>query len=120
MIDLNSVDNKTVLLISAAIIALVAWFFKWLIQRQMNAQFDRLNKMNMEGLKEREFDQYIALRGQQVTNDCLHELIYATLNGTHNGSLEKANKELDEYRAMVDKNVAEKAARCNIKISNTK
>ena len=120
MIDLNTIDNKTVLLISAAVVALVAWLFKWLIQRQMNAQFDRISKLNMDGLKEREYDQYLSLRGQQVTNDCLHELIYATINGTHNGSLEKANKELDEYRHMVDKNVAEKAARWNIKISNTK
>lgn len=112
----SSVDNRILMAAGMGILMLILWFFKWLIQRQLNSQFENLRVANLEGKKEREYDQYLALRGQQVTNDCLHELIYAVLNGTHNGSLQKANTELEKYRELMDKNLAEKAARWTIKI----
>ena len=115
--DTNFIDNRVLLVIGTVLIALAAWFIKWLIQRALNAQFDRLNAANLEEKKEREYDQYLTLRGQQVTNDCLHELIYAAINGTHNGGLQKANDELEAYRALVDQNLVEKAARWTSKIT---
>lgn len=111
------VDTRILIAAGIGILMLILWFFKWLIQRQLNAQFDRIRASNMEGRKERETDTYLALRGQQVTNDCLHELIYAVINGTHNGSLEKANHELETYRTLMSDNLAQKAARWTIKIS---
>ncbi len=114
--DLNVIDNKVLIFVGAAIIAAVVWFFKWLIQKSLTAQFDKMAAINMERQKEREYDQFLAFRGQQVTNDCLHELIYAVLHGTHNGGLEQANEELEKFRALTNKNMAEKAARWNIKI----
>lgn len=113
---IGAVDDRIILGIGGGLLFLILWFFKWLIQKQLNAQFEKLSSANLEGRKEREYDQYLALRGQQVTNDCLHELIYAVLNGTHNGGLQKANIELDEYRQITDKNLAEKASRWTIKI----
>ena len=113
---MNVIDNKVLIFIGAAIIACVIWFFKWFVQKTLTAQFDKIAAINNERQKEREYDQYLAFRGQQVTNDCLHELIYAVINGTHNGGLEKANAELEKFRELTNKNMAEKAARWNIKI----
>lgn len=113
----KSVDDRVLLAFGMGILMLILWFFKWLIQRSLNAQFDKMAAANMEDRKERETDLYLSLRGQQVTNDCLHELIYAVINGTHNGGLEKANQELEVYRAAMDENLAKKAARWSIKIS---
>ena len=114
----KTVDDRVLLAsLGIGILMLVLWFFKWLIQRQLNAQFDKITAANLEGRKERETDLYLSLRGQQVTNDCLHELMYAVINGTHNGGLEKANHELEIYRAAMDENLAKKAARWSIKIS---
>lgn len=116
--DINFLDNRMVLVIMAALIAAAGWFIKWLVQKTLNAQFDKIAAANLEEKKEREYDQYLSLRGQQVTNDCLHELIYAAINGTHNGGLQKANDELEAYRALVDQNLVEKAARWTSKITN--
>jgi len=114
--DPFNINNKVMLFIGGAVIAAVFWLCKWFIQRALNEQFDKINAINMEDKKERETDQYLSLRGQQVTNDCLHELIYAVLNGTHNGGLEKANEELETYRSIMNENLAKKAARWTIKI----
>ena len=114
--DLNIIDNKTLLIVGAVIIAAIGWFFKWFVQKTLTAQFDKMAVINTERQKEREYDQFLAFRGQQVTNDCLHELIYAVLHGTHNGGLEKSNEELEKFRELTNKNLAEKAAKWNIKI----
>ena len=114
---MNVIDNRVLILIGAALIACAGWFLKWLIQRTLTAQFDKMTAANIQERKEREYDQYLTLRGQQVTNDCLHELIYAAINGTHNGGLQKANEELEAYRALVDQNLVEKAARWTSKIT---
>lgn len=111
------INENHLLLLGALLFAVLIWFLKWFIQRTLNSQFDKLNTSRLEDRKEREHDQYLALRGQQVTNDCLHELIYAVINGTHNGGLQKANDELEAYRSLVDDNLAEKAARWTEKIS---
>ena len=114
--DLNLIDNKMLILVGAGILTVVVWFLKWFVQKTLNAQFDKIATINAERQKEREYDQFLAFRGQQVTNDCLHELIYAVLHGTHNGGLEKANTELEKFRELTNKNLAEKAAKWNIKI----
>lgn len=114
---MSTIDNRVLLFLGAALIAAVGWFFKWLVQRSLTTQFNRMEAAAADGRKEREYDQYLALRGQQVTNDCLHELIYAAINGTHNGGLKKANEELEAYRVLVDQNIAEKAAKWTDKIA---
>lgn len=113
---LATVDKRVILGLGGAVLFLIAWFFKWLVQKQLNAQFEKIRVSNLEDRKEREYDQYLSLRGQQVTNDCLHELIYAVLNGTHNGGLQRANEELESFRQITDENLAKKAARWSIKI----
>lgn len=115
-IIIEKIDYRVLIIIGMGALMLILWFFKWLIQRQLNAQFDRMHHANVERQNELEYDQYLALRGQQVTNDCLHELIYAVLNGTHNGGLEKANSELEAYRTISNENLAKKAAKWSTKI----
>lgn len=112
----KTVDVRIIVGLGGSLLFLILWFFKWLIQKQLNAQFEEFRASNLESRKEREYDQYLALRGQQVTNDCLHELIYAVLNGTHNGGLQRANAELEEFRQISDENLSKKAARWTIKI----
>ena len=51
----------------------------------------------------------------QGLGDSEHELIYCVMNGTHNGGLEQANKELDEFRKLSNENLVQKASRWNIK-----
>lgn len=65
---------------------------------------------------EQEYDMYLLLRGLQVVTDLEHELVYCVMNGTHNGGLEKANKELDEYRRLSNENIVKKATKWNMKI----
>lgn len=89
------------------------WFTKFL-----NKKFDDMHAYQEKSREERAYDNYLSLRGQQVLADNLHELNYAVLHGEHNGGLEKANKELDKYRELTAKNIAEKAARWNIHIDD--
>lgn len=114
---LNLIKEYRILIaVAIGVLMAILWFFKWLIQRQLNSQYEKIRAANIEDRKERETDLYLALRGQQVTNDCLHELMYAVINGTHNGGLQKANTELESYRAIMDETLAKKAARWTIKI----
>ena len=41
----------------------------------------------------------------QGLGDSEHELIYCVMNGTHNGGLEQAKKELDEFRKLSNENL---------------
>lgn len=113
--SLSNVDSRVLVCIGAATISIFVLFVKWFVQTSLDAQFKKLEEANNEEKKELEQDQYITLKGQQVTNACLHELIYAVINGTHNGCLELANEELNEYRELVDQNLVKKAAKWSSK-----
>ena len=78
---------------------------------------DEIKRQNLEGRKEREYDNYLLLRGMQVMSDCEHELIYCVIHGEHNGGLEKASKELEDFRTMSNENLVKKAARWNLNIA---
>ncbi len=113
--NLSHVDSRILICIGAATLSIFVLFIKWFVQTSLDSQFKKLEEANNEEKKELEHDQYIALKGQQVTNTCLHELIYAVINGTHNGSLDLANEELNEYRDLVDQNLVKKAAKWSSK-----
>ena len=100
--------------LAVLIVSIVAkqWFTKFI-----NLKFDDLHASQVEGKKEREYDNYLSFVGQQVVADNLHELNYAVLHGTHNGELEKANAELDAYRKLLKDNLGKKAAKYNIQIT---
>lgn len=102
--------------LAVLIVGIVAkqWFTKF-----VNQKFDDLHAYQVEGKKEREYDNYLSFVGQQVVADNLHELNYAVLHGTHNGELEKANTELDSYRKLLKENLGKKAAKYDIQITKS-
>ena len=103
----------------AGLVALLTLFAKAIVgqvKKSLQETHEDMKKQNLEGRKEREYDNYLLLRGMQVMGDCEHELIYCVMNGTHNGGLERANKELEEFRQLSNKNLLEKASKWNIKI----
>ena len=110
------IDNSTLVLVGGLVFVIAGTVTKQWFTQFINKKFDNIYISQERNEKERERDYYITLRGQQVTCDCLHELNYAVLNGTHNGELEKTNKELDDYRELLNKTIAEKAARHNVEI----
>ena len=112
------IDDATLMLVGGLVILITGTVAKQWFTEFINKKFDNVYQSQERNEKERERDYYISLRGQQVTCDCLHELNYAVLNGTHNGELEKTNKELDEYRALLNDTIAKKAARWNAQIEH--
>ena len=58
--DINLLDNRMVLIIVAALLTAAGWFVRWLVQKALNAQFDKIAAANLEEKKEREFDQYLS------------------------------------------------------------
>lgn len=104
--------NNTELMIIGALAVMVAgaivkqWFTTY-----VNKKFDAVYTRQEKNETERERDNFITMRGQQVTCDCLHQLTLTVLKGDHVEELEAANRELDEYRALLNKTIMEKAAR---------
>lgn len=109
--------NSQLIFIGGLAVMIVGIVAKQWFTRFVNKKFDDLHAYQTEGRKEREYDNYLSLIGQQVVADNLHELNYAVLHGTHNGELEKANKELDSYRKLLNDNVGKKAAKYDLQIS---
>ena len=104
--------------IGGLVVLIVGFVVKQWFTKFVNQKFEDLNEIQVEGRKEREYDNYLTLRGQKVIADNLHELNYAVLNGHHNGGLEIASEELAKYRVLVDENIAKKAAKYNIKLDS--
>ncbi|MBQ6503181.1 MAG: hypothetical protein IJI57_04640 [Flexilinea sp.] len=82
----------------------------------LKTQQEEIRRENLEGRKEREYDNYLLLRGMQVMTDLDHELVHCVMTGTHNGGLERANKELEEFRKISNENLVKKASRWKLKI----
>lgn len=113
-----NLDDTLLIFIGGLVVVIVGmiakeWFIKFL-----NRKFDSIYAKQELNEKEREQDNYITLRGQQVTCDCLHYLTLSILKGDHIEDIEAANKELDEYRGLLNRTITEKASRYNIKIDH--
>jgi len=116
MDTLINIPPTVLLAIGASVVAVVVWLVKRNVGNALDEQFDRIKRENMEGRKEREYDNYLLLKGMQVVTDMEHELVHCVMTGSHNGGLEKANQELEEFRRMSNENLVKKAARWNLKI----
>ena len=81
-------------------------------------QHEEMKREAIESQKEREYDNYLLLRGMQVITDLDHELVHCVMTGTHNGGLERANIELEKFRTLSNENLVKKASRWNLKIDN--
>lgn len=113
-------SDKALIWIGSVTVAVVIFVFKWYLdnlKRSINDRQDRRDEQENAYRKERETDQIHIMRGQQVTCDCLHELIYAVLHGEHNGGLETVGTELENYRTENRDMLLKKAARWNININ---
>ena len=109
-------NSDWVYVIGLAVLSFLIWISKRYITKVLDNQFDRIKQENKQGREEREYDNYLMLKGLQVMSDCEHELIYCVMHGTHNGGLERANQELEEYRRLSNESLMKKAARWNLKI----
>ena len=117
---------STELLVGVGLCALgiIVWLLKKAVttiiqqfEAALKDQQRQIRKENLEGREEREYDNYLLLRGMQVMTDLDHELVHCVMTGSHNGGLEKANQELDEFRRLSNENLVKKAARWNIKLN---
>ena len=104
-------SNETLLAIGAGFVAVVVVIVKWAIDRTLRKVDRKLDERD----REREEDTLLQMKGQQITCDCLHEIIYCLINGTHNGGLEQVSKDLEEYRRENKESTIRKAAKYNLR-----
>ncbi len=88
------------------------------IRTALQEEREEIRRETLEGQKEREYDNYLLLRGMQVMTDLDHELVHCVMTGTHNGGLERANIELEEFRRISNDNLVKKASKWKLKIDN--
>ena len=117
------VPTSVLIAIGAIALAVVVWILKSFcqtldsqIKNLLKDQQEQIKKDAQKGREEREYDNYLLLRGMQVISDVEHELVYCVMNGTHNGGLDKASKELEEFRRLSNENLVQKASRWKFKI----
>ena len=111
-------DDTMLILIGGLVVMIVGiiirnWFINFI-----NRKFDSIYSAQERNEREREEDNYITMRGQQVTCDCLHYLTLSVLKGDHIEDIETASKELDEYRSLLNSTITKKASRYNIQIEH--
>ena len=111
-------DSGTLIFVGGLVIVIVGYVVKQWFTKFIDKKFDSVYTKQEQNEKEREIDNFISLRGQQVTCDCLHFLALSILNGDHIEDIKAASKELDEYRALLNKTITEKASRYNIQIEH--
>jgi hypothetical protein len=122
---MNALPDWVLISIGVGAIAVLGWMVRQLvhmliaqIKQSLKESREAAKKEYQENKHEQEYDMYLLLRGMQVVTDLEHELVYCVINGTHNGTLERANKELDQYRQLSNENLVKKASKWNIKIDN--
>ena len=113
---MERLSDTTLIFIGGIVVLFAGTFTKQWFTKFINTKFDAVTAVQERNEREREYDNYITMRGQQVTCDCLHHLSMSVLKGDHFEELEAANKELDEYRVMLNKTITEKASRYNVRI----
>lgn len=106
-----TLSNTTLAAIGAGFVTVIALIVKWAIDRTLKQVDKRLDERD----REREEDTVLAMKGQQVTCDCLHEIIYCLVNGTHNGGLEQVSRDLEDYRRQNKESTMRKAAKYNLR-----
>ena len=111
-------DSGTLIMIGGLVVVIVGIVVKQWFTKFIDKKFDSVYVRQERNEKERELDNFLTLRGQQVTCDCLHFLALSILKGDHIEDVEAASKELDDYRGQLNKTITEKASRYNIKIEH--
>ena len=113
------VDSGTLAWIGSAVLAGLFFLIKWFSDRFTKVIDNRLAKRDRDEeqyRKDQEEERIHEMQGQQITCDCLHELIYAVLHDEHNGGLEKVSDDLEKYRKANEELIRKKAARYDLEI----
>ena len=104
-------------------LGIVVWMLKnaastiiFQFRTALKDQQEEIRKEYLSGREEREYDNYLLLRGMQVMTDLDHELVHCVMTGTHNGGLERANNELEAFRKLSNDNLVKKASKWKLKI----
>lgn len=111
-------DDSMLIIIGGLVVVIVGMVVKNWFTKFIDRKFDSVYSTQDRNEKEREQDNFITMRGQQVICNCLHYLNQSVIHGDHIEELEAGNKELDKYRELLNKTILEKASRHNIKIEN--
>ena len=111
-------DSGTLLIIGGLVVVIAGFIMKQWFTKFIDKKFDSVYTKQEQNEKERELDNYITLRGQQVMCDCLHYLSLSVLNGDHIEDIQASNRELDDFRSLLNRTITEKASRYNIQIEH--
>ena len=113
-----TVNDTTTLFIGGIVLVIAGVFIKQWFIKFINKKFDDIYSRQEQNEKEREFDNYMTLMGQQITCECLHQLNVAMIKGDNVEEIRHSNDELDKYRALLNKTIVEKASKYNIHIEH--
>jgi len=104
---MNNIPTNVLVLIGGGMITALTLVFKTWFQRAIDKGFERMRSRDTE----REEDNALMLRGLKVMAETDHELLYAVINGHHNGGLEQCQKDVDTFKHDVDDVLVKRAAR---------
>lgn len=91
--------------IGGAVVAIIGFFLKSF----GSSLVANIQKSLTSEQEEREKAAILTLRGQQVIAHCLHETMYAVINGEHNGGLAEADSQLKAFTEQLNQFTAERA-----------
>lgn len=111
-------DSGTLIILGGLVVVIAGFIAKRWFTKFIDKKFDSVYTKQEQNEKEREMDNFITLRGQQVMCDCLHYLSLSALKGDHIEDIEASNKELDEFRSLLNRTITEKASKYNIVIEH--
>lgn len=107
---LTKVGAVTLLAISG-----IVTFVVELMKRQVNKRLDKADEDRSEWQKEQVEDAIRALKGQQVMTDSLNVALKHMIYGNHVEDLERAQKELMDFRQESNEAMLRKAAKYNLR-----
>lgn len=116
---MSATINPNILMwIGAGALAILAWLFKWgleSVKRQVDTRLSQRDREEREYRKEQIDDAYHTMKGQQVTCDCLHEMLRHMITGDHIDDLERVQQELEAYRRLNNDTMTRKAAKYDLR-----
>lgn len=93
----------------------VVWLAKWWISRSLDARFERREREEREYREEQVKDAIRQQRGQQVMTNSLLVILQHMIYGNHVENLERAQKDLQTFRAENEAAILEKATKYNLR-----
>ena len=114
-----SIPNGTYAVIGIAVVSFLVWIagvlIPKLIGKTIDSRFEKRDREEREYRKEQIEDAIRQQRGQQVTTDCLHEILRHMITGNHIEDLERVQKELEAFRDENNQSLMRKAAKYNLR-----